>query len=214
MSLRIVLDSPSEREMSKAKKDDNREASIRTFVCIEIPESIRRQIGDLQNGLRRVEAHVSWVKVENIHLTLKFLGSISPARLAKVCEAVERVTRSRSPFDVEVSGAGCFPSRRNPRILWAGITISAELTDLHAALESELAKLGFERESRKFSPHLTIGRLRSTNGSNSLADAIAKNSLGSYIFSNRQVVVMRSDLHPSGSVYTPQSISHLGVFDQ
>ena len=198
---------------NKRKGREDSEAGIRTFVCIEIPEAIQQRIGELQTQLRSVEAKVSWVKPSNIHLTLKFLGSISPLQLAAVCEAVERITSSRRPFEVEVIGTGCFPSSRNPRVLWAGITASSELNDLHGAVDSELARFGFQRETRKFSPHLTIGRLRSPSGSHSLSDAVANSSLRSIKFNATQVVVMRSDLHPSGSLYTAQAILPLARAD-
>src|SRR5688572_8130706 len=137
---------------------------IRTFICIEIPESIKERIGQLQEALRPIKAQVSWTKPSNIHLTLKFLGGVPASRVEGVRKAVERAASGISPFEVEVSGTGCFPSPRSPRVLWVGLSQLPEaLKQLSAKLEDELERLGFAREKRKFSPHLTIGRLRAPN---------------------------------------------------
>src|SRR5215216_3421488 len=99
-------DSPSQPDM------------VRTFICIEVPETIKSRIQTLQQQLRHTEAQVSWTRPANIHLTIKFLGDVEESRLETVCEAVERAAGPISEFDIEVRGAGCFPSARSPRVLW------------------------------------------------------------------------------------------------
>ena len=89
--------------------------TIRTFIAIEIPESIKSRIERLQEPLRQIEAKVSWTKPSNIHLTLKFLGGVEASRIEQVSRAVERAAREIAPFEVEVGGTGCFPSPRSPR---------------------------------------------------------------------------------------------------
>src|SRR6266566_9274601 len=96
---------------------------IRTFICIEIPQSIKERINRLQENLRQIDAQVSWTKPSNIHLTLKFLGGVESARIDRVRKAVQRAVTGISPFEMEVSGAGCFPSPRNPRVLWVGFSV-------------------------------------------------------------------------------------------
>src|SRR5713101_1033149 len=146
---------------------------IRTFVCIEIPESIKDRIDRLQKTLRQIDAQVRWTKPSNIHLTLKFLGGVAPTRIERVAKAVGRAASGIHHFEIEVSGAGCFPSPRSPRVLWIGLPHAPEqLKQLYANIEDELAGEGFAREKRKFSPHLTIGRIRNPKNSASIAEAL------------------------------------------
>jgi 2'-5' RNA ligase len=185
--------------------------AIRTFVCIEIPESIARRIEALQHALRPMVAQVSWTKPGNIHLTLKFLGDVEQSRIADVAAAVERARGSIGEFEIEVGGAGCFPSARNPRVLWVGLTsLPDKLKQLHAAIEDALERAGFPREAKRFSPHLTIGRIRSQRNAARVADELVRRGFEPEAFRAREVIVMRSDLGPKGSTYTPQARIALG----
>jgi 2'-5' RNA ligase len=188
---------------SPERRDTN---LIRTFVCIEIPQSIKERIDALQRTLRRTDAQVSWTKPSNIHLTLKFLGGVAPARIERVGKAVERAASGIHHFEIEVSGAGCFPSPRSPRVLWIGSPHAPEqLKQLYANIEDELADEGFAREKRKFSPHLTIGRMRNPKNSASIAEALMAEGFAPERFKATEVIVMRSQLKPTGSIYTPQA---------
>src|SRR6185503_6802949 len=107
----------------RQKQAGDRQAdAIRTFICIEIPEAVRGRIADLQADLKKIDAQVSWVKPANIHLTVKFLGPVAPSRIATIRQVVERAASSCNPFEVEVAGTGCFPSPRNPKVLWVGLS--------------------------------------------------------------------------------------------
>ena len=190
---------------SEAKKD-----TIRTFVCIEIPDSIRARIGRLQTTLEDFDCQVSWTKPTNIHLTLKFLGAVEPSRIPRVCNAVERAATGIERFEIEVRGTGCFPSPRSPRVLWIGIPELPEpLKRLCDHLEDELALEGFDRENRKFSPHLTIGRLRTPKNAMQLAEGLLASDFKPETFKATEVIVMRSDLRPAGSIYIPQGVIEL-----
>ena len=192
---------------NEASREHRRANIIRTFICIEIPASIKERIDRLQNTLREIEAQVSWTKASNIHLTLKFLGDVETARINRVLKAVERASTGISPFEVEVSGAGCFPSPRSPRVLWVGIPVVPEaLKHLYANIERELAREGFPREKRAFSPHLTIGRIRTSHNSALVADALIATGFTPETFDATEVIVMRSDLKPTGSIYTHQGV--------
>ena len=195
--------------------------SIRTFVCIEIPERVRERIAELQRGLSRTDAQVSWTRPSNIHLTLKFLGDVTRPRIERVTRAVELAASSLAPFEVEVGGTGCFPSPRSPRVLWIGLTgLPDLLKQLHAKIEDELYDEGFPRESKRFSPHLTIGRLRvarcpfpgsgnASRNASRLAEELLATGFEPEKFLAREVIVMRSELKPTGSVYTPQATIRL-----
>ena len=183
---------------------------IRTFICIELPESIKQKMELLENQLRGVDAQVSWVRPSNVHLTLKFLGGVPSHKIDRVSQAAERAARGVAAFEVEVAGAGCFPSARSPRVLWVGLgEVPDALAILYKNLEEELAALGFEREKRRFSPHLTIGRLRSPRNGAELAQKLIAIGFESERFAAREVIVMRSQLKPTGSIYTPLSVTPL-----
>ena len=184
--------------------------TIRTFICIEIPDSIKSRIDQLQSTLRTVDAQVSWTRSSNIHLTLKFLGQVQASRIPRVCSAVERAAMDIERFTFEIGGAGCFPSPRSPRVLWIGLAeVPAPLMRLYDNLDDELSREGFAPEKRRFSPHLTIGRLRQPKNGPRIADLLITSGFDAETVSARSVIVMRSDLRPTGSIYTPQCVIDL-----
>lgn len=183
---------------------------IRAFVCIEIPATIKARIEDLQRALKQPAAQISWVKSANIHLTIKFLGNVATSRIETIRRAVERAAQSVNAFAIEVSGAGCFPNARAPRVLWVGLgQIPEALSQLHTRIENELAREGFARAPKRFAPHLTIGRARTPNQARATAEALIARGLAPETFQAREIIVMRSDLNPAGSIYTPQAVIHL-----
>ena len=185
--------------------------SIRTFICIEVPQTVKEQIESLQRRLRQNNAQISWVKPSNIHLTIKFLGDVRRSKIESVRDSVERAAKGLSEFDIEVSTAGCFPSARNPRVLWVGLgNLPDGLKQLHANVETELAREGFPREQKRFSPHLTIGRVRSPQNAARTAEDLIAQGFEPETFRATEVIVMRSELNSSGSIYTPQAIIKLG----
>jgi 2'-5' RNA ligase len=191
---------------ARGKKD-----SIRTFVCVEVPRTIKDRVEALQRSLKRDDAQVSWVKPANIHLTIKFLGDVPAHRVEAVRRCVERAAASLTEFEIQVAGAGCFPSPRSPRVLWVGLgPLPESLGRLHANVEDELAREGFPRERKPFSPHLTIGRVRGPRYAAAVAEGLIAAGFEPESFRAREIVVMRSDMSPSGSVYTPQAVIKLG----
>lgn len=196
---------------SKGSGEQPRVDVIRTFICIEIPDSIKDRIGQLQDTIRPIKAQVSWTRPSNIHLTLKFLGGVEAKRIDRVKRAVERAAIGINYFEIEVGGAGCFPSARSPRVLWVGVSnIPDALKQLYANIDDQLGREGFPQEKRKFSPHLTIGRLREPNNGARVAEALIASGFEPEKFEASEVIVMRSDIKPTGSIYTPQSVVRLG----
>ena len=186
--------------------------AVRTFVCIEVPPSIKARIEELQRALRRSDVPISWVKPSNIHLTIKFLGDVAASRIHSVRQAVERACQSISPFDITVDGTGCFPSAKSPRVLWVGLApLPDELRRLHSNIEAELEGAGFVREAKRFAPHLTIGRVRDPFKAKPSVDNLLAAGFAAETFRASEVIVMRSELHPSGSIYTPQAVVPLSA---
>ena len=177
---------------------------IRSFIAIEIPSPLKARMEEIQRQLRRTDADVKWVRPEAIHLTLKFLGSIRQEDVERISQALALVVADGESFEVRVQGMGCFPNLRNPRVVWLGVDRGKEaLASLQRAIEGKMAELSFPPEDRPFSPHLTMGRIRSPRGRVGLAQALEKHQgveIGT--FQAREVILFRSELRPSGAVYT------------
>lgn len=178
--------------------------AVRTFICLQLPAFARDRLASTQQRLRESGAQVSWVRLQNVHLTLKFLGSVPADRLQDVVEAVQRAVIPASSIPLELSMLGCFPNRRAPRVVWAGLKqCPEELKKLQKRVEKELVATGFPAESRPFSPHFTLGRVRSGRNIRKLLAAMQSERLDPLRFEVAEVVVMASRLHPSGALYTP-----------
>jgi len=177
-------------------------APTRTFICLELPETIRAQAEALQGRLAGLGDKIRWVNPRNLHLTLRFLGEISRSQVDTVCLAVRCAAARVDAFSIRFSGTGCFPSARRPKVFWVGLTETTDLIRLFEAIEEELFCAGFPREIRPFSPHLTVGRVRVDRASPGLTDALTKAQFEPAPFLVTHVTVMKSDLKKSGAVYT------------
>lgn len=176
--------------------------AIRTFIALELPEELKKSLGRLQATLRERVPGVKWVRPDNLHLTLKFLGDTSPASIAPVGQALERLAAGRPPFSFDAAGIGAFPNSRNPKVLWAGLQAGEGLGRFHGELEAALAGLGFAREERPFAPHLTLGRLRDGRARKALAGLLEQYGAERFgRFAADRLVFFKSDLRPSGPVY-------------
>lgn len=186
---------------------------IRTFIAIDIGDAVRQRAIALQQKLATTTSDVKWVEPENIHVTLLFLGEVDDRELPSVCRAVAASCKQLMPFTIDIEGVGCFPNPRRPRILWIGVGEGAEeLVTLHDALEAPLLDLGcYRREERKYTPHLTLGRVKSDRPSDDLAGILAKQTAwhGGTVPVD-EVLVMSSELRSSGPVYAVLSRAPLG----
>jgi 2'-5' RNA ligase len=189
---------------------------IRSFIAIQLPEEVREGLAKLRKELERDEhKFVKWVAPGGIHLTLKFLGNIPSKRVAEITEAIAEAAQGISPFHLEISCLGAFPSLRQARVFWVGIGGEVEkLSRLQQNIDSALAILGFAKEERSFVPHLTLARLRP--GASPLERRNFGELVDSTIFEDKYhieveaVSLMRSQLTPAGAVYTCLSVVGLG----
>ncbi len=176
----------------------------RTFIAIEIPADLRQLIANYVDGLRKQFPNVSasWVRPENLHLTLKFLGDVPVKRISALSKAVERTGEKLGRFEIQLSGCGVFPAHRRPNVLWLG-TEDREgcLYDVHTALEDECVKSDFPREARSFHPHLTIARLKKPDGTRELGAAHQLSEFAARQFSVKELVVFRSELGRDGATH-------------
>jgi 2'-5' RNA ligase len=187
-------------------------ASTRTFICLELPEKILVQAEALQRTLAGLGDKIRWVNPRNLHLTLRFLGEISRSQVETVCLAVRCAAARVEAFPVHLSGTGCFPSPRRPRAFWIGVAQASDLVRLFEAVEQELLSAGFPRETRPFSPHLTMGRVRVDRSSSRLGEAMARSKFDAAPFLVTSLTVMKSELRKSGAVYTPLAREPLKSF--
>jgi len=179
-------------------------SKIRTFVAVPLESDIISRIELFQKELRAIPADVKWVRPNSIHLTLKFLGNIEEEAVDDIARAIQIGSKGYQPWWMLVKNVGAFPSFRNPRVVWLGIEdASGQIVALQNRIENELLKLGFEKEKREFSPHLTLGRVRSSRGKKDLIHYLIDEREKNFgeIQVNR-VVFFRSDLKHSGAIYT------------
>jgi 2'-5' RNA ligase len=176
-------------------------ATVRTFVAILLPDEVRRRLAAAVDFLRPVVNDVAWVAPDNFHLTLKFLGPVETERLAVVTDTL-RAAAVGASFQLTFGGLGAYPSPARPRVLWAGLDVgAAPATALAARIDEVLAKLDFKRETRAFSPHVTLGRVRQPHAQPRLREALAATRVVGTV-AVTHVSLMRSDLSPRGARYT------------
>ena len=132
---------------------------MRLFVALEIPPAVRENLAGLIRDLRAIAPQPKWVRVENLHITLKFIGEVADTKLEAIRQALGEV-RSEAPVTLDFRGLGFFPNEKYPRVFWAGMEASANLKGLAADIDRAMEKLGIPREQRPFSPHLTLARFQ------------------------------------------------------
>ena len=183
---------------------------LRLFVAIEIPAEVRRQLAEIEKQLLASGADVKWVPETNFHITLKFLGNVDADRVDPVSKAVESAVKDAAPFETSFAGVGAFPNLRRPNVVWVGMTSGgAEMQSLAERVDKALEKLGFAREERPFSAHVTVGRSRTGRNAEKLTELIETlRDAEAGSFRVESVAVMKSELRPAGPVYT--QIADLG----
>jgi 2'-5' RNA ligase len=182
---------------------------IRAFVAIELPEDLRRELDRIQGSLKGpgVADHVRWVKPGGIHLTMKFLGNVPAGTITEIVRAVTQGSEGIKPFTISFAGLGCFPSSSRPSVIWVGIEGDTRtLMRLQTAVEDRLSVLGYPAEKRRYTPHLTLGRVArdvAASERRRLGDMIGEQTVGSLgEMQVRDVSLIKSELSPSGARYT------------
>ena len=189
---------------------------VRTFIAIELDETINAALTGLQRQLKAKapQGSVRWVRPEGIHLTLKFLGDVPVNRIEEIERALTQACAGFPAFSFSVGELGCFPNPRRPRVVWVGVQEeSGTLAGLQKAIEDGMEKLGFAPEGRRFHAHLTLGRTqrRASSGDvRRLGQLISEADIGELgQMEVRAVSLMKSDLKPTGAVYTRLAAARL-----
>lgn len=177
---------------------------MRTFIAIEIPDRIKQEMAKVQERLRQAGVEAGWTRPEGIHLTLKFLGEVRESRVKEIMSALETAASGTGIFRLEVAGAGAFPNAKNPRVVWLGVEGELDqLSGLQAAVEKAMSGLGFDRDERGFTPHLTVGRVKLIRSREQWAAALDEvKNIRISGFDVTGVSLMKSELRRGGAVYT------------
>ena len=185
---------------------------VRSFVAVELPEDVKAALAAAQRELELTGVRVRWASAETLHVTVKFLGDVERTQLVEVARAVEGVAAQCEPWEAELTGLGWFPPRGRPRVVWAGVEAGrVRLIELAEAVEGALEPLGFPLESRRFHPHVTLGRVRSS-GDLSVLTAALKEGGGRRFgaFEVDSVITFESELRPKGPIHTVVATARLG----
>jgi len=187
---------------------------LRTFIAVEVSPRVVARAGDLIDKLRIAAAEFTWVRPQQMHLTLKFLGDVPDTETPEICRVVRQAVSDFEPFEVICRGAGAFPNIKEPRTLWIGIQDGAdELVRLQATIDEALKRsLGYGKEPRGFHPHLTIGRVKrlSPGGGQQLSTLLAKNAnFDADLAIIDEVVTFASFLGRAGPRHEP--LDHAGL---
>jgi len=175
---------------------------MRLFIAIPLEEEIRRALAEIIFELKQKRGRVKWVTPKNIHLTLKFLGEVSPDLVAPIGEAITGVASHHDRFKTVIDRIGAFPNPRRPRVIWAGLTRGSDiLQSMATEVDQAMAELGFDKEKRPFKSHLTLGRVKDDSGLNDLGEAVRDYRMSSLETPLSRVVLFKSTLTPAGPIY-------------
>lgn len=181
------------------------ERTIRAFLALDPPEEILREVGRIQDRLRKlIYGDLRWVRPEGIHLTLKFFGDIPETAVVNISAVAGQAAAAVGSFELAIGGTGVFPDPSRPRVVWLGMNGEvARLVTFQQGLERALREIGFPPEERPFRPHLTLGRIKSQKGLSGLAEALEKEkAVTAGNFTASGLSLFQSDLTPRGAVYT------------
>jgi 2'-5' RNA ligase len=180
---------------------------IRSFIAISISSELRDEIERLLAVLKSIPGNIKWVNSDSVHLTLKFLGNISILQVEQINSILKESVNGITTFQLKTSGKGAFPSVKNPRVYWIGIeeTENNNLILIQKKIEEELIRIGFESEKRKFSPHLTIGRVRDFKNIQQVNNVFINHDFPTIEFSVQNIFLMKSQLTPRGAIYSVQN---------
>ncbi len=176
--------------------------SIRAFIALPASTEIQKQMADVQSKLMATQADVKWELQNKFHITLKFLGGIESQRIESLSAALADLAKQFSTFEIIYDSLGVFPNIHNPRVIWIGSKFNQIVFDLQTGVERVSSAFGFLKEERDFHPHITLGRVKGTGHIGRLTEAIKTVTFESIQSRCSELLLMKSDLQSSGSIYT------------
>lgn len=182
---------------------------IRAFLAIDLDEDLKPKINKIIKSFKEIDANIKYVDLANLHFTLKFFGDIDVEGIDLLSQKISNVVSEFEPFNIKIKGCGAFPNNNHIKVIWVGLEGDEILKSLHDKLDVEFKKLGFETD-KKFSSHLTIGRMKSAKNKNKVESQIESFSeveIGE--MSVDKIVLKKSTLKPSGPIYDDINIFEL-----
>ncbi len=177
---------------------------MRTFIALELSKEIKEELSRLQDELKKADADVKWVKPDNIHLTLKFLGNVEDTKIEQIRNILKEISSKHMAFEISLFKIGAFPHLNYPRVIWVNIDKGCgETEEIAKEIENNLEKEGFARESRPFSAHLTLGRVKSGKNKLKLKQKCVSIDIRPISCVINHITFFQSTLTPRGPVYTP-----------
>lgn len=177
-------------------------ASLRTFIALPTERNVQLTITEIQTKLKETQAEVKWDLPDKFHITLKFLGNIEMTKIALLSASLAKSIKQFSTFSIQYNSVGAFPNIHAPRVVWIGIQENKIIQALQFEVENACANYGFPKEERGFHPHITLGRVKGNRNLSRLTDAIKTITFEPIESHCSEVLLMKSDLKPGGSVYT------------
>lgn len=173
----------------------------RLFIAIDLPLEIKRELYKLEQELmKHIPKGIKWVELENLHFTIRFLGETEEEKIPNIKKIIDEVSQESDFFNISLKEIGAFPNFKNPRVIWIGIEKGyEEMKDLFNKLENKILKLGFKKEDKEFSPHLTLGRVKEKIR----WDERWKIDIPYLEFLVEEITLFESQLRPQGPLYIP-----------
>jgi len=174
---------------------------FRGFIAIDL--DVSSKIVELENEIKKIDAPVKLVEPKNVHLTLKFLGDTDERLIDEIEKIIKESIKGIKPFKIKLEGTGVFPNQNYIKIIWIGIKNGEQITPIAEKIDGEISKLGFKKEKRKFSPHLTIGRVKTAKNKDKLIQIIEEyNEILFSEFEVKSIKLIKSELTPKEPIYT------------
>jgi len=178
------------------------QTGIRAFLALALPDTVRKRLDDLGGSLRSLGVQASWESSEKLHVTVRFLGTLSPTDIGTVSSEVQRIADSQSPFDLIFTHLGAFPHGNNARVLWAGAHKTDTLMSLMRNLEQACQQAGLEPDQRPPHPHATLGRVKRWHSNTNLTALLKSITFDPILIRTSELTLMKSVLHQRGSTYS------------
>jgi 2'-5' RNA ligase len=177
-------------------------AGIRSFIALPTQLNAQQAIAGVQTHLKATQAAVKWESQDKFHITLVFLGNGEQSKLELLSTALVKSVQQFPPCTITYESLGAFPNVHTPRVVWIGIKTNQTVLDLQVETERLCAEFGFPKEDRKFHPHITLGRVKESRNLVRLTEAIKTITFEPIETFCSEILLMKSELHPSGSIYT------------
>ena len=176
---------------------------IRTFISLDTPLFVKEELFLFQSELKKTNADVRWEAKDKFHITLKFLGDVEETKIDSINEIIKKIVANIPSFEISLSDIGCFPNWNEPRVLWiGGEESSGALHRLYKHIENDFYAIGFDKEKRKFFPHITLGRVKGHSGISHLLQTMKSLTFSPQKFVCQDLQLMKSELRFEGSLYS------------